>query len=207
MIRPMRGHATKLRIALGFALAFSLWGCSGNEVTDDINNGKEVPAAEQSETVPVEPDDDGLEVQNGTAGEASAEPAEPPAPAEGREMSEFYIQVNGRSLTVEPQDNSSAAALLALLDEGDIVVSAHDYGNFEKVGALPQSLPANDEPITTEPGDVILYQGNQITVYYDENSWNFTRLGRIKGVSAEALRDILGDGDVELRLSLEEDHA
>lgn len=117
-------------------------------------------------------------------------------------MNEFYIQVNGLSLTVEPQDNSSAAALMALLAEGDIVVSARDYGGFEKVGALPQGLPTNDEPITTEPGDVILYQGNQITVYYDENSWNFTRLGKIKDVSAEALRDILGDGDVELRLSL-----
>lgn len=118
-------------------------------------------------------------------------------------MNEFYIQVNGLSLTVEPQDNSSAAALMALLAKGDIVVNARDYGGFEKVGALPQSLPTNDESITTEPGDVILYQSNQITVYYDENSWSFTRLGKIKDVSAEALRDILGDGDVELRLSLE----
>lgn len=203
MIRPMRGQATKLRIALGFALALSLWGCSGKEAPDDIDNGKEALAAEQSAEAATKSDDSSAEAQDGTAREASAEPADPPAPAEGREMSEFYIQVNGRSLAVEPQGNSSAAALLALLAEGDIVVNARDYGDFEKVGALPQSLPTNDEPITTEPGDVILYQGDQITVYYDENSWNFTRLGKIKGVSAEALRDILGDGDVELRLSLE----
>lgn len=119
-------------------------------------------------------------------------------------MSGFYIHVNGHALAVTPEDNGSAEALLALLEEGDITVSAHDYGNFEKVGELPTSLPTNDERITTSPGDVILYQGNQLTVYYDENTWSFTRLGRIEGVSAEELRAVLGDGSVELRLSLTE---
>lgn len=190
-------------VVLAGMIILALCGCAAGERANDVDGGEEPVVAEQSETVPVEPDDDGPEAQNGTAEEASAEPAELPAPAEGREMNEFYIQVNGLSLTVEPQGNSSAAALMALLAEGDIVVNARDYGGFEKVGALPQGLPTNDEPITTEPGDVILYQGNQITVYYDENSWNFTRLGKIKDVSAEALRDILGEGDVELRLSLE----
>lgn len=190
-------------VVLAGMLVLALCGCVGGERANDVDNGEEPVVAERSVEAAAKSDDSPAEVQNGAAGEASAEPAEPPAPAEGREMSEFYIQVNGRSLTVELQDNSSAAALLALLAEGDIVVNARDYGDFEKVGALPQSLPTNDEPITTEPGDVILYQGNQITVYYDENSWNFTRLGKIKDVSAEALRDILGEGDVELRLSLE----
>lgn len=95
-----------------------------------------------------------------------------------------------------------STALLALLKDGDITVNAHDYGSFEKVGSLGTKLPTNDEQITTEPGDVILYQGNQITVYYDTNSWNFTRLGRVQGVTAEELKGILGAGDVTMVLSL-----
>lgn len=77
------------------------------------------------------------------------------------------------------------------------------YGNFEKVGPLGQSLPTNNQQITTEAGDIILYQGNQITIYYDRNSWNFTRLGKINGVTSQQLRDILSSGDVSVTFSLE----
>lgn len=119
------------------------------------------------------------------------------------EMNTFNIYANEHTLTVEVANNSSTQALLDLLKEGDIVVNAHDYGNFEKVGSLPTSLPTNDEQITTQPGDVILYQGNQLTVYYDTNSWSFTRLGKITNVDAAELKQILGNGNVELRLSLE----
>lgn len=118
------------------------------------------------------------------------------------EMNTFNIYANGHTLAVEAANNSSAQALLDLLKEGDIVVNAHDYGNFEKVGSLPTSLPTNDEQITTQPGDVILYQGNQLTVYYDTNSWSFTRLGKITNVNATELKEILGSDNVKLRLSL-----
>ncbi|NHM13597.1 hypothetical protein GMI68_02220 [Eggerthellaceae bacterium zg-886] len=118
-------------------------------------------------------------------------------------MNRFYLHVNGQTLPVAAARNSSSDALIALLAEGDVAVDAHDYGSFEKVGSLPQSLPTNDEQITTEPGDVILYQGNQITVYYGTNSWSLTRLGKVEGTSAEELKQILGDGNVEIRLSLE----
>lgn len=77
------------------------------------------------------------------------------------------------------------------------------YGNFEKVGPLPFELPRNDETITTEPGDIILYQGNQITIYYDENTWNFTRLAKIDNVTREELLDVLGSGDVTVTFWIE----
>lgn len=70
----------------------------------------------------------------------------------------------------------------------------HDYGSFEKVGNLPWKLPTNDEEITTEPGDLILYQGDKITVYYDENTWNFTKLGRLNATSEE-IKEVFGDKD------------
>lgn len=116
----------------------------------------------------------------------------------------MYILIGEHILPVKTADNSSAEALLALLQDGNITVDAHDYGNFEKVGALGVNLPTNDERITTQPGDVILYQGNQITVYYDTNSWNFTRLGKVQGVTDDELKAILGDGDVTMVLSLDD---
>lgn len=110
------------------------------------------------------------------------------------------ITVNGHDLQFELATNSSARALAELLDEGPIQIAMEDYGGFEKVGSLPQRLPTNDEQITTRPGDVILYQGDKLSIYYGTNSWNFTRLGRVKGVDGTQLRQVLGEGDVTVAL-------
>ena len=93
-------------------------------------------------------------------------------------------------------DNSSAAAFYELLKKGAVAIKMRDYGSFEKVGPLGTTLPRNDTQITTTAGDIILYQGNQITIYYDTNSWNFTRLGKVDGVTQAELKKILGKGDV-----------
>ena len=93
-------------------------------------------------------------------------------------------------------DNSSAMAFYELLEKGPVTIKMTDYGNFEKVGPLGTKLPRNDTQITTQAGDIILYQGNQITIYYDTNSWNFTRLGKVDGVTQAELKKILGKGDV-----------
>lgn len=114
----------------------------------------------------------------------------------------FCISANGTTFSAVFADNSSAEAFRELLSGGDITVSAHDYGSFEKVGVLGTTLPRNDEQITTVPGDVILYQGSQITVYYDQNSWSFTRLGKIENASKESLLNAFGEGDVEITFSL-----
>ena len=100
------------------------------------------------------------------------------------------------TLTATLADNSSAKAFYTLLQKGSVTVDMHDYGNFEKVGPLPQSLPRNDTQITTTAGDIILYQGNQITIYYDRNSWTFTRLGKVDNVTQAELKKILGSGNV-----------
>ncbi len=100
------------------------------------------------------------------------------------------------TLTAQLEENSSAKAFYELLKKGPVTIDMHDYGSFEKVGSLGTSLPRNDKQITTSAGDIILYQGNQITIYYDVNSWNFTRLGKIEGISQEELKRILGKGNV-----------
>ena len=98
-------------------------------------------------------------------------------------------------------NNSASKALKKQLQKSSITIKMHDYGDFEKVGDLPFSLPTNDEYITTSPGDVILYQGNQLTIYYDTNSWEFTRVAKIRGDNS-TLKQKLGEGDVTVTLSL-----
>ena len=120
-----------------------------------------------------------------------------------RQNSVLVIEANGKSFYATFEDNSSAEALKEKLKSESITVDMHDYGSFEKVGSLPWNLPRNDTQITTEPGDVILYLGNQITIYYDTNSWNFTRLARIGNATKDELLAALGNGDVSVKFSLE----
>ena len=139
---------------------------------------------------------------------SEAETAKPPLtavenPDALKPAASLVMEVNGKIYYPQPADNSSARAFLEHLSEGRIEIAMHDYGDFEKVGPLPWNLPKNDEAITTVPGDIILYQGSQITVYYDRNSWEFTRLARIENVTGEELRSILGEGDVTVSFWLE----
>lgn len=122
-------------------------------------------------------------------------------PMEG-EDGMLNIAVNKTVLTAALADNSSARALAELLADGPLSVEMRDYNRMEKVGPLGADLPANDEWIDAQAGDLILYQGNQLVIYYGVNSWSLTRLGRIEGVGAGELRDILGGGDVRVTLSM-----
>lgn len=122
-------------------------------------------------------------------------------PMEG-EDGMLNIAVNKTVLTAALADNSSARALAELLADGPLSVEMRDYNRMERVGPLGADLPANDEWIDAQAGDLILYQGNQLVIYYGANSWSLTRLGRIEGVGAGELRDILGGGDVRVTLSM-----
>lgn len=112
----------------------------------------------------------------------------------------------GRTFTATLVDNSSTQALLKQLAKSDITVKMEDYADMEKVGSLGIRLPRNDRQITTVPGDLILYQGYNFVIYYDTNSWNFTRLGKIDNASQTELKAALGKGDVTVTLSLDKEH-
>ena len=114
----------------------------------------------------------------------------------------IYAHIGKDILQIKPESNSSAEALIDRLKQGDITVEMNDYGGFEKVGSLGMTLPRNDKEITTKAGDVILYNGNQITIYYDTNTWDFTLLGRVQGVDQKELKDILGKGSITAVFSL-----
>lgn len=124
--------------------------------------------------------------------------------SEREEITKMFVTVNGKKLAVTLAENSSADALVEILKQGDVTYTADDYGGFEKVGDIGHMLPQNNAQITAQAGDVILYQGRSICLYYGTNSWNFTRIGRIDGYSAEELRDLLcaGTGSVQVTLGL-----
>lgn len=120
------------------------------------------------------------------------------------EKNKIKLTVNGKSFTATLEENSSAEALRQLLEKGDLSIRMNDYGDMEKGGSLGTSLPRNDRQTTTQPGDLILYLGNSFVIYYDTNSWNFTRLGRLDGVSTrqEVLELLGGKGDITVTLSV-----
>ncbi len=110
------------------------------------------------------------------------------------------ITVGDYELLATFEDNPSARAFQELLAQGPLTVSMEDYGGFEKVGPLGTTLTRSDTSITTEPGDVILYQGSQITIYYGTNTWTFTRLAKIDDPTD--LQTKLGEGTVQVTFSL-----
>ena len=118
-------------------------------------------------------------------------------------QTKIVLKVGGNTMTATLTDNEATRELAKLLEQGDMTIRMSEYGGFEKVGALPQSLPTSNTQITTVPGDIMLYQGNQMVIFYGSNSWSYTRLGKIDGATASNLRQFLGNGDITLTLSLE----
>jgi hypothetical protein len=114
------------------------------------------------------------------------------------------ITVSGKTLPVKIEDNEAIKALVAALSEASITYEAHDYGGFEKVGSLGRTLPSNNSQITTQPGDVILYSGNQIVLFYGSNTWSYTRIGKMQYGSLDELKSFLkaGEGNITVTFSL-----
>ena len=116
----------------------------------------------------------------------------------------IQITVSGKTLSVKIEDNEATKALVAALREASITYEAHDYGGFEKVGALGRSLPASDTQITTQAGDVVLYSSNQIVLFYGSNTWSYTRIGKMQYESLDELKSFqkAGEGNISVTLSL-----
>ena len=123
--------------------------------------------------------------------------------SESREVEAMLQMKIGEALVeVEWEDNGSVEALKELCRETPLTIQMSMYGGFEQVGSIGQSLPREDSQTTTQAGDIVLYSGNQIVVFYGSNSWAYTRLGHITDKSAADLEELLGNGDVTITLSI-----
>ena len=136
-----------------------------------------------------------------TSGESSLSGSQAEIKHDKEQDMKMKISVNGTELTAELADSVAAGELAEKLKAGPVTVTLNEYGGFEKVGRLPWTLTKTDESITTKAGDIMLYQGNQMTIFYGSNSWSYTKLGSIDSVSGEELADMFGEGNITVTLS------
>ena len=131
-----------------------------------------------------------------------AENTESESSEEEKSEMKMIVNVNGQDFTATLENNSAVDALVQMMENGPVTLQLSDYAGFEKVGPLGQSLPASNSQTTTHAGDIVLYQGNQIVMFYGSNSWSYTRLGHIDDLTG--WEEALGSGDVTVTLSMED---
>ena len=119
---------------------------------------------------------------------------------EGEAM--LQMTIGETPVEVEWEDNESVEALRELCQNGPLTIQMSMYGGFEQVGSIGQSLPRNDSQTTTQSGDIVLYSGDQIVVFYGSNSWAYTRLGHVTDKSDEEMAQLLGNGDVTITVEM-----
>lgn len=120
--------------------------------------------------------------------------------AEENTAMKLNVQIGNRTFTATLEENAAANSFAELMKTAPVVIQMSDYSGFEKVGSLGTSLPASDSQTTTQSGDIVLYNGNQIVIFYGSNSWSYTRLGKIDDLSGWA--QALGNGDVTVTFSV-----
>ena len=138
------------------------------------------------------------EAQENEEPEQNTESAE-----EDNGMRSITMKINDEEMTVTWEDNESVEALADLVSGSPLTIDMSMYGGFEQVGAIGTDLPSNDTNITTEPGDIVLYTGNNRGVFDGSNSWSYTMLGHIENKSEDELEALLGANDVKITLSAE----
>lgn len=131
----------------------------------------------------------------------TANPEEEDEPMQEKSLK---MSIGDTTVEVEWEKNESVEALAELAETEPLVIEMSMYGGFEQVGSLDESLPRNDVQTTTEAGDIVLYSGNQIVVFYGSNLWAYTRLGHITDKTAEEMAELLSGGDVTITISMGE---
>ena len=181
-------------ILIAFVMLMSVTSCGQTEtVKESTTESQEtesvaITASENAEAVnkgsaaTTETEDDGIEsVQDNES---------------NQEAETMVLTINGEAVSVEWEDNESVEALKNLVMTEPLSIRMSMYGGFEQVGSIGTSLPRNDIQTTTEAGDIVLYSGNQIVVFYGSNSWAYTRLGKVTDKSRSEMTELLGKGDV-----------
>lgn len=154
------------------------------------------PETSESDIVPEEPE----ESDSSTAPESGD--AESQQVEEEHSEMQMNVQVGGSTFTATLEENEAVDALVEMMEQGPVTIQMSDYSGFEKVGPLGTSLPTSNQQTTTQAGDIVLYQGNQIVMFYGSNSWSYTRLGHIDDLTG--WEEALGSGDVTVTFSLED---
>lgn len=116
------------------------------------------------------------------------------------ETTDLQMMIGNTSVSVDWEDNESVQSLKELCRNQPLAIQMSMYGGFEQVGSIDKALPQNDMQTTTSAGDIVLYSGNQMVVFYGSNSWAYTRLGHITDKTAEEMSDLLSNGDTTITI-------
>ena len=145
-----------------------------------------------------------------TACESASQPSESEsASIDSNNTAETEVKTMKMSVTIGDQsfaatleDNAATRELVKMMEESPISINMDDYSGFEKVGSLGKSLSTDNQQITTQAGDIVLYSGNPVVMFYGSNSWSYTKIGKIDDLSG--WEDALGNGSVTVVFSLTE---
>ena len=119
-------------------------------------------------------------------------------------QTKLYLTANGVTKTATLVNNEATSELIALLENGPITISMTENGGFEKIGNLPRSLSTSDVRQTAQSGDIMLYLGNVICMFYGSNTWAYTKLGTLDNMNSSEIREFLSGNPVKVVLSLED---
>ena len=187
-------------IAFCMTIMFSMSACSGNAKNsgDNQNAGTEISTSENAET-------ESSEENVMSEGTAKYQQAEKDESAEDEAIGDgsMTMKIGDTKVNVDWEDNQAVERLRDMAKDGDITIQMSMYGGFEQVGSIGQSLPRDDKQTTTRSGDIVLYSGNQMVVFYGSNSWSYTRLGHISDKNEAEMADLLSQGDVKITISIE----
>lgn len=120
-------------------------------------------------------------------------------------QTKLYLTANGVTKTATLDNNEATTELISLLEKGPIFLSMTENGGFEKVGNLPQSLPTSDVSQTAKSGDIMLYIGNVLCIFYGSNTWAYTKLGSLDNMNSTEIKEFLSGNPVEVILTLDKD--
>jgi hypothetical protein len=190
----------KFSYVLLFLMVLGAAGC-GNRKEETLLGSATTETVEESEKI-MEKDESEQEAETGENQVSEAQQTE--SEANIVNTGKMLITIGDTVLTATLENNESVDALTKLLEDGDLTISFSRYGGFEQVGSIGSSIPTNDVQMTTSPGDIMLYTGNQMVMFYGNHSWSYTRLGKIDHADASELENILGNGDITATFSLAE---
>ena len=207
----MKNALSLLTIAV-FSLSVLLAGCGNSEQAgSEPESSSSVRVETSLETVsPAEPETSESQPdvivseplqQPASSVESESQTTDRETMAEEISAMNMMVQVGGSTFTATLEENTAVDALVEMMEQEPVTIQMSDYSGFEKVGPLGTSLPTSNQQTTTQAGDIVLYQGNQIVMFYGSNSWSYTRLGHIDDLTG--WEEALGGGDVTVTFSLE----
>ena len=187
-------------LAFCMTIMFCMSACAGTtkNTSDDQGAVNEISASENNET---ESPEENVTPEGTTMYQLAVENESAEDEAIGDNS--MTMKIGDTKVNVDWEDNQAVKALRDMARYGDVTIQMSMYGGFEQVGSIGQSLPRDDKQTTTSSGDVVLYSGNQMVVFYGSNSWSYTRLGHISDKNTEEMTDLLSNGDVTITISIE----